>query len=289
MKLNTADLKELSGVIRTYTGISIGEDKAYFLESRLSEIAAQYQIHNFSQLRSLINGGQTPKLRQQIIDAITVNESFFFRDRYPFDILTKHLVPDVVRSKAESEAILRQNLGSWFSQKRLHIWSTACAYGQEPYSIAMALRESIADIDQWEVRILATDISSAAVERAMRGEYSDFEISRGLDEHIRRKYFERDGDRWRIIDRIKNMVSFRQFNLQSEFTGIGFFDVIFCRNVAIYFDEKNKRQLFSRFLAHFNHNGWLILGSSESVVFLSDAYKMLKYAEGIVYQVKRSS
>jgi chemotaxis protein methyltransferase CheR len=287
MKITDTELEKISSLINELTGITIGKDKAYFVESRLSEIAQKKGLKTFAELHSFMRTNQDPSLKQELIDAITVNETFFFRDKHPFTILTRHLVDLVFESKRSHEDQLKSKLGDWFSQKKIHLWSAACSYGQEPYSVAIALSEQYADIQDWEIRILATDISGNALNRAREGIYSDFEVSRGLDESVRDKYFSRleGGNRWQVRDHIRRMVEFRQLNLHEEYVGLGFFDIIFCRNVAIYFDTETKKRMFEKFEKVFNKEGWLMLGASESLTFITDKYELQRFEEGNCYKV----
>jgi chemotaxis protein methyltransferase CheR len=193
-----------------------------------------------------------------VVEAMTTNETFFFRDRIPFDHLRQTVLPGLVQARANRRA--------------LRIWCAASSTGQEPYSIAMCIKE-FAPLARWRVEIVATDLSHGVLEKSKAGIFSQFEVQRGLPIQMLVKYFTQTGDLWQINADIRAMVQHRQLNLLQDFSHLGSFDVIFCRNVLIYFDQETKTAIFDRLAGVLEPDGVLALGAAESVVGISDAFK----------------
>ena len=246
---------------------------AYLIESRFEPLLRQLNCSSYAALAQKVKHSDDPVLKSAFIDAITTRETLFFRDSSPFPALQHKIVPELIDAKAGS-----------FRPQRLRIWSAACSSGQEPYSIAMTLRQLIPDVDRWDISILATDISNDAIAQASRGVYSDFEIGRGMPLDWLDEYFIREREVWRIRDEVRGMVSFQRMNLVESFPRIGPFDIIFCRNVAIYFDLRVKRELFERLAKVLEPHGYLFVGSSESLTEFGPRWRPQHHCRAVVYQ-----
>jgi len=216
-------------------------------------------------------------MHNKAIDALTTNETLFFRDTAPFDLLRNKVVPDLVDRRARTGAA------------GIRIWSAACSTGQEIYSIAILMKELLGDTDRYGVRLLGTDISDDAVTRASRGWYNTTEIARGLSEPLRDKYFIPARNGWQIRDEIRAMVSFKHQNLMEDLSALGKFDVIFCRNVAIYFTEPDKVSLFRRIERLLEPNGSLVVGSMESLSGNCPQFESKRHLRSVYYQLRSSA
>jgi chemotaxis protein methyltransferase CheR len=239
-------------------GLSFDADKAYLAESRLQPIIDRLELADLDALVVRITSGQHPDLAREVVDAMTTNETFFFRDRTPFDNFRKFVLPALLEA--------RKDIG------RIRIWCAACSSGQEPYSIAMVLDEEAQKLSGWSVEILATDVSHAVIGAAREGVYTQFEVQRGLPISQLLRYFQQDGERWRVNEHLRSRVQFEEFNLLSDFGSLGTFDVIFCRNVLIYFDVPTKQNVLEKMARHLALDGYLFLGAAESVVGLTTSF-----------------
>ncbi|MEA2103015.1 MAG: protein-glutamate O-methyltransferase CheR, partial [Thermodesulfobacteriota bacterium] len=205
----------------------------------------------------------------------TTNETLFFRDNSPFEMLQHKVVPDII-DRRESKA----------GPTKIRIWSAACSTGQEIYSIAITLKELLPDMKGYRISLLGTDISDAAVAQASYGKYNKFEIERGLSMDKLKKYFTPDGNTWKVKDEIRAMASFKKLNLMEPFSGLGKFDIIFCRNVAIYFSLEDRKKLFNKIADMLEPDGFLIIGSTESLTGISDRFAPQRHIRAIFYQLK---
>jgi len=256
-------------------GIKLGDNKEYLVESRLTILMATNGCTTFGQFYKKATEDTSHKLRDKILNAMTTNETLWFRDNYPFDILKTELLP-----KYCTEFISGQ-------REKLNIWSCGCSSGQEPYSMAMCLLEFAAknrDFPLEKVNILATDLSDPVLLLALSGRYDEFTMNRGLPIEIRNQFFTKIGNIWEIHDKIKRMVSFKKLNLLDSFGLYPFFDIIFCRNVAIYFSNKLKTEIFEKFYKQTEANGYLFLGGSESLEMYMESYSSIQYERGRYYQ-----
>ena len=253
MQVTDMEIPIVAKLVEELCGIVLDGSKGYLIESRLGSLAEAHGCKNFSDFCNRARGGDRV-IRGEIIDAITTQETLFFRDNSPFDALQNKVVPELIDAKS----------GTAFS-RRLRIWSAACSTGQEAYSIAMTLCELIPDIIKWDVKILGTDISDAAVKHASLGQYAHHEIQRGMKPAMLKKYFTELKTGWKVKDELRSLATFQRRNLLEPFNDLGAFDIIFCRNVAIYFDAKTKRDLFIRLTRQLVQNGYLFVGSSESL------------------------
>lgn len=252
------------------TGLVLGPDKMYLIESRLSPLARKYGVASIDLLVGQLRTSKTADLQRDIVDAMMTNESFFFRDGKPFDQFRQIVLPGLLQSRA--------------TKKAFRIWCAAASTGQEPYTLAMILKEEAAKLAGWRVDIVGTDISHEALERAKAGVYTQFEVQRGLPIQLLVKYFKQQGDKWQIAPEIRSAVQYKSFNLLSEFASLGAFDVIFCRNVLIYFDQKTKGTILDRMAKLLPADGLLYLGGAETVLGVTDRFQPMPGQRGI-YQV----
>jgi chemotaxis protein methyltransferase CheR len=252
--LTPADIDAVCDLVDSLCGLCWDNSKAYLIESRLASIFQRSGCANYVEFANRIKANMLPALKSDVIDAVTTHETLWFRDNSPFEALRHKIFPELIDAKATTAF-----------PKRFRIWSAACSTGQEPYSIAMTLADLVPDIHRWDVQIVGTDISAGSVETASRGLYSDMEMGRGMDPQRLSKYFVRQGAHWKVCDEIRALCSFSTRNLHQPFTGLGPFDVIFCRNVAIYFTAEDRRSIFTRMAQILQPNGWILVGSSESL------------------------
>jgi chemotaxis protein methyltransferase CheR len=255
------DFQYLQRALKERSGIVLSSDKAYLVESRLTPVARKRGLAGVDELLAVMRKGDSA-LQVEIVDAMTTNESLFFRDIKPFEGLRDTVLPAIVAAKKATGG-----------RPRIRIWCAACSSGQEPYSIAMLIREQAAVLAGVQFDILATDISTEMVARAVDGTYSQFEVQRGLPIRMLIKYFNQIGDRWRLDESIRKMVEFRQFNLLDGYRSLGAFDIVFCRNVLIYFDQPTKTAVLDRIGEVLAKQGVLFLGGAESVLGISSAFK----------------
>ena len=245
--------------MRDHAGIALEEDKVYLIESRLQSVMRDAKITSLDALSSKLHADPHSELATLVIEALTINETSFFRDRALFTAFSERLLPAIVAQRKE--------------QRRLNIWCAGCATGQEPYSLAMLIDEHSRLLSGWQVEILATDLSAPIVDLARRGVYSQFEVQRGLPVKMLLRYFTQQGDSWRISDYLRAKISFRTQNLMAAPRDAGKFDIIFCRNVLIYFDVSTKRKVLGRLTDALAPEGILVLGAAERVGGLSDELK----------------
>jgi chemotaxis protein methyltransferase CheR len=251
------ELSLVSAFVHEASGIVLDSTKDYLVQSRLGPLLQHEGVPNYAELIRLARADATGRLTGRIVDAVATNETSFFRDHQPFDLLAHKLVPDVLE---------RQMGPGRGGRPRLDIWSAAAATGQEVYSIAIVLKELLFDLNRYWIRILGTDISEHALAVASRGWYSANEAARGLTERRLQRFFVPDNGGWRIVDELRAQATFAPLNLTAGFPQAGLFDIIFCRNVAIYFSTANRRAVFNGLAEHLRPEGVLLIGSSESLI-----------------------
>jgi len=252
------DYDFLRKLLKERSGLDLSADKQYLVESRLIPLARKAGMPGIAELvQKMKTGAET--LTSEVVEAMTTNETFFFRDKIPFDHLRETVLPTLLKARA--------------NRRSLRIWSAACSTGQEPYSIAMCLKEKAQELAGWRIEIVATDLSQEVLEKAKSGIYSQFEVQRGLPVQLLVKYFTQIGEYWQISPEIRGMVQHRQLNLLQDFSHLGKFDVIFCRNVLIYFDQDTKAGIFGRLARTLEPDGMVLLGAAETVVGISDAFR----------------
>lgn len=277
IKITPEEHMLLAAYIKKISGIHLDESKDYLVESRLYKFLDTLNVKTFKDLYNKAISDRTGTLEHQIVDAITTNETSFFRDTSPFEMLKYKILPDIID---------RQNNPNLTKPLKLDIWSAACSTGQEVYTIGIILKELLGDTTRHNVKILATDISDKAIATASHGYYSNIEMDRGIQTHTRSKYFSLTDMGWKIDDEIRALASFQKFNLFNSYLGKGPFDIIFCRNVAIYFTEQDRKDIFTRLGERLKPGGYLIIGSTESIATLCPQYKSSRYIRSIYYQLK---
>lgn len=269
--IDYAVFRELSRFIQDRTGITLDQSKDYLIETRLGPLIREFQLDGYADLTR--KARTDARLLNRMIDEISTNETSFFRDNSPFELLKYRLLPELMDR-------VRQGSGP------VTIWSAASSTGQEVYSIAIACREVMGAQAASKVRIIGTDISDNAVRRASLGAFSELEIGRGMSADLRDRYFTASDGLWKIKDELRAMASFRQMNLLEPFSGLGSFDIIFCRNVAIYFDAETRKALFERLAKQLRPNGALIIGSSETMIGVTDAFERQEHMRCAYYTLK---
>ena len=267
--MTPADFDFLRKFLKDRSGLDLSAEKRYLIESRLLPLARRLNLPGIPELVQKVRSGAEP-LASDVVEAMTTNETFFFRDKLPFDHLRDELIPKMLQARA--------------SRKSLRIWCAACSTGQEPYSIAMVLKEMGEQLAGWRTEIIATDLSRAVLEKSRSGLFSQFEVQRGLPIQLLVKYFRQSGEIWQLNPDIRAMVQFRQLNLLQDFSHLGKFDIVFCRNVLIYFDQDTKISIFNRISKLLEPDGYLALGAAETVVGLTDTFKPHTTRRGIYLQ-----
>ncbi len=268
------DFEYLQSLLKSRSGLVLSTDKVYLVESRLMPVARARGMSNLDELIQAVRVGNDENLLIEVTDAMTTNESFFFRDMQPFESFRQTVLPKIVAS--------RRAVG----RNVIRIWSAACSSGQEPYTLAMLLKEEEASLKGMRVEITATDLSTEIIDKAREGVYTQFEVQRGLPIQFLVKYFQQVGDRWQIDRTIRDMIAIKQFNLLNDFTVLGLFDIVYCRNVLIYFDQQSKSDILGRVSKLMPEDGVLYLGGAESVLGISNAFKPIAGLRG-VYGVVR--
>jgi len=251
-------------------GLVLGDNKHYLVTSRLSRLMDEFSVGTVSELLRMLRGGQRAGLRERVIEAMTTNETYWFRDVFPFEILKTTIFPELAKAGVST----------------IKIWSAACSSGQESYSISMTVSEfqqSRPGVLK-NVQIVGTDISTAIVRDARQASFDSLSMARGLSPERRDRYFLPEGNRWVVRPEIRARTSFREFNLLDSYSLLGRFDIVFCRNVLIYFSAESKRDILKRIAQCLNPGGYLFLGASESMANYSDAFEMVRCSPGVVYR-----
>jgi chemotaxis protein methyltransferase CheR len=279
MKITPEEVKLLAQYIYNISGIYLHQSKAYLLETRLKGLLEQYGLNSYKELYNKARSDSTRKLEKAIVDAVTTKETLFFRDNAPFELLKHKILPDLIDRRAKGK--------SRFMPVKIRIWSAACSTGQEVYSIAIAVKEVIPDLSKYQIYILGSDISDEAIARASYGKYNKFEIDRGLSNDKLTRYFTPTPDgNWRVKDEIRSMVTFKKINLMQPFSLPGKFDIIFCRNVLIYFTPEDKKKILDRLAEVMQPDGYLIIGATESLAGITDKFVPRRYLRAIFYQLR---
>jgi len=271
--VNSQDFEFVSQLLRKRAGIVLSGDKMYLLESRLAPLARKEGLPSIDDLIHVIRARREERLIGQLVDVMTTNETFFFRDKTPFDHLKNAILPV---------------LGQARKGNRIRIWCAACSTGQEPYSIAMMLDQDPSLTGGVPVEIVATDISERCLERARQGLFTQFEVQRGLPIQMLMHYFTQQDDHWRISERMRQMVTFRKLNLIDPTYNLGKFDVVFCRNVLIYFDGPTKVDVLNRIAGVVNPGSFLMMGAAESLVGSSQAFEPMQDRRGLYKLVNQA-
>lgn len=277
LKISPEEIKLITKYIYEISGIYLDESKKYLLETRLNGIAEEKGCSNYKEFYQKAKADASKSIERRIIDAISTNETLFFRDAGPFQLLQHKIFPELIDARAPKASMLKTNL---------KIWSAASSTGQELYSIAIVLHELLKDLSKYSIKLLGTDISDAAIAQASAGKYNKFEIERGLARDKLTKYFSPMGQTWKVNDHLRAMVNFRKFNLMSTFAGIGKFDLVLCRNVAIYFTLEDRKKLFNKIADVLEPDGYLIIGSTESLTGVCPRFIPKRHLRSIFYQLK---
>jgi len=278
IKLTPEELYAFAQYVHEISGINLSPNKAYLIESRMSELLTEYRCSTFTGLLHMARLNRDRSLQKNIIDRMTTNETFFFRNNGPFQLLQHKILPDLIDKRTAPDKD---------TPVPIKIWSAACSTGQEVYSIAIVLKELLADLDNYHIKLLGTDIYSRAIAKASSGTYSKFEVARGLTKEMLHTYFLNQNNGWQIRDEVRGMVHFGKRNLMQPFDGIGVFDIIFCRNVAIYFSKTDRQKFFEKIARVLSPDGYLILGSTESMLGLSTCFEPREHLQTIFYQKNR--
>lgn len=269
--ISASEYEQFKKKLEQYSGIMLGDNKEYLITSRLRRLLETEKLANLSELITAMD--RNINLKSSVVDAMTTNETLWFRDDHPFKIFSDKLLPELAKAR-----------------RPLRIWSAACSTGQEPYSLSIAVEEFKRNNPgalMGDVKIIATDISPTALAIAKQGVYPQLALKRGMGDAHLKKYFTQQGDdEWQINDEIKRRIEFRSLNLQSSYSMLGKFDIVFCRNVLIYFSAEFKLDILKRIHGTLNNDGYLFVGASEAVNNLSDYYKMQQFNPGISYQAK---
>jgi len=267
-----------SKYVHSICGIQLDGSKGYLIETRLAPLMRETSSSNFADLYSKAKADPTNKLRKKVIDAITTQETSFFRDTTPFELIRHKILPDLIdkRSKMSGNG----------HPIPIRIWSAACSTGQEVYSIGIAAKEVLVDLNRYDVRVLGTDISDKAVAQASYGHYSKLEMDRGMAPDKMPKYFAQEGQSWKIRDEIRALATFKTMNLLEPFVLPCRYDIVLCRNVAIYFSEQDRIHLFKSISKAMVPDGYLIIGSTESITGLCPEFEAKRYLRAVFYQLR---
>jgi chemotaxis protein methyltransferase CheR len=262
-----ADFAYIAAFLKQRSGLIITQDKMYLLETRLAAILRGNNLSNLTALVEILRQPGAVAVKDQVVDAMTTNETSFFRDNHPFEALRKSIIPGLIERRAATRV--------------LRIWSAACSTGQEPYSLAMMLKDNFPILGGWKMEIIATDLSPSVLERAREGIYSNFEVQRGLPIQMLVRHFDQQEPNWRVKHELRQTITFRALNLLEDFSVLGQFDVVLCRNVLIYFDQPTKTRILGSIARRIVPDGVLLLGGAESVFGLSDAFAGLAGLKGV--------
>jgi chemotaxis protein methyltransferase CheR len=254
-------------LVRERSGLVLSADKQYLVESRLLPVARKAALASLSDLVRQLKQANTQALAVEVVEAMMTNESFFFRDKLPFEHFRETIIPALIAARA--------------SRRRIRIWCAAASTGQEPYSLAMVLKEMSKQTEGFRIEIIGTDISTEVLEKAKVGLYSQFEVQRGLPIQLLVKNFTQVGEMWQIASDVRAMVQFRPLNLLRDFSSLGTMDIVYCRNVLIYFDQATKIDVIDRIAKLTAPDGFLSLGAAETVVGLTESFKAVTGRRGI--------
>ena len=264
--MSPEDIDHLASTLKTRSGLILGADKTYLIESRLSPVARREGFSNVAALLTALRAKRDEKLMTAVTDAMTTNETFFFRDKTPFDQFKSDVLPALAKARLNGE---------------IKVWCAACSTGQEPYSLAMLMDELRIQYPRVTLDILATDISDRCLEKAQSGLYTQFEVQRGLPITMMVKHFEKVDEMWRISPKMRASVRYKKMNLLDDLRLIGRQDVIYCRNVLIYFDLETKKKVLEQMATLLADDGYLFLGAAETVLGITDVFKPMQGMRGL--------
>lgn len=270
INITTEEFLYIRKMLREHSAIVLDNGKEYLAEARLGPLIRQEGVNSIGELVTRLQKMPFGRLHSQVVEALATNETSFFRDSTPFESLKTDVIPRLMK--------LRQN------ERRLNIWCAASSSGQEPYSVAMLLKEHFVALNSWDVRILATDLSREMVERTKQGRYSQLEINRGLPAPLLVKYFQKDGTGWRIKDEIRSMIHFQELNLMNSWGSLPRMDIVLLRNVLIYFDIETRLLIFKKLRSVLRADGFLLLGGGETTMHLDDGFQRVQFGKCDFYQ-----
>lgn len=271
MSLLRADFDFVRELVLKRTSIVLDDRQAYLAESRLLPVARKFNLKDLSDLVTQCRLHPDGAEALASVEAMTTNETSFFRDVHPFEALKHHVLPALIAARS--------------SERRINIWCAACSTGQEPYSIAMLVREHFPQLASWQIDIMATDVATSILDRAREGVFNQVEIGRGLPAQLMVKHFERNTDGWRAKDYLRNAISWRQLNLVAPWSGLPSLDIVFLRNVLIYFSTATRRLIMDRLVAHVRPDGVVFLGASESLIGVTDTFTSVTVGRSIAYKL----
>ncbi len=277
IKVTPEEFKNFSKYILDISGIALDVGKEYLLETRLNPLINTLGCTSYAELLQKSKADFKKQIENEIIDSISTNETYFFRDKSPFELLQYKIFPDLIDKRSKKAPSLKPTI---------RLWSAANSTGQEIYSIAMTLVEMGVTPDKYNIRLFGTDISDAAIAQASYGLYNKFEVARGLDPRRLNRYFEQKEDRFKIKDEIRMMAQFKKMNLMKPFIGLGKFDIVLCRNVMIYFTTEDRRKIYHNISKVLEPDGYLLIGSTESLVNETPLFTSQKYLNSVFYQFK---
>jgi chemotaxis protein methyltransferase CheR len=277
IKIKPDEVKLLSQYIYSISGIFLDDKKTYLIETRLKDLLEVEKCNSYSELYYKAKSDSGRTIERKIIDAITTNETLFFRDSSPFEMFKYKIMPELID---------RRSVAAGAMPIPIRIWSAACSTGQELYSLAIIIKELLPNLKKYNIKLLGTDISDEAIAKASYGHYNKFEIDRGLDKEKMQRYFTQNNNSWKIRDDIRAMVMFQKINLMNPLIGIGKFDIVLCRNVAIYFNNEDRKKLFDKIAGVLERDGYLIIGSTESLTGISQRFEPQRHLRSVFYKVK---
>jgi chemotaxis protein methyltransferase CheR len=277
LKISPEEIRLITRYIRDISGINLDESKKYLLETRLNAIAEAEGCGNYQEFYAKAKKDASKAIERKIIDAISTNETLFFRDASLFQLLQHKIFPEMIDARTPKIPSMKTPL---------KVWSAASSTGQELYSVAIILKELLGNLSKYNIKLLGTDISDAAIAQASSGKFNKFEMERGLAPDKMHKYFTMTGQTWKINDQIRSMVNFRKINLMLPFTGLGKFDIVLCRNVAIYFTPEDRKKLFNKIADALEPDGYLLIGSTESLTGICPRFIPKRHLRSIFYQLK---
>ena len=273
MSVSNSDFNYIRELVLKRSAIVLEDGKEYLVESRIGQVAETEGFESIDQLVNALRKNSHNGLQSKVIEALTTNETSFFRDIHPFETLKNSILPDLIEKRKSTE--------------RLNIWCAASSSGQEPYSIAMLIRENFPRLLNWKINFIASDISEKMLSRCRSGKFSQLEVNRGLSASFLVKYFERDGAAWLIREQLQKMIHFQQINLSREFPFLPQMDIIFMRNVLIYFDIETKKKILKQLISILQPDGFLFLGAAESTINLDSSFERMDYKHSGCYRLKR--
>lgn len=273
--MNAADYDFLSTFLQRSSGLALGTGKEYLLESRLTPLAASLGLADFNHLVHELRHGRNRDLSTAVTEAMTTNETSFFRDKAPFEELRNSLIPALIKARSVT--------------RKLRIWCAAAATGQEPYSLLMLLEESFPELRQWSIELVATDIAQSMIDRAREGIYSQFDVQRGLPIQYLVRYFTQIPQGWQVKDTLRQRIVWQKLNLLDRFDHLGPLDVVLCRNVLIYLDIPGKREILDRIARLVRPDGYLLLGAAETVLGISERFERLRPCTSAIYVPRKAT